>query len=100
MNFQSTRDSVVDPGSTPYRGVRFDVEGGDIELFDIKVTYADSSTYAPGTRLSFTGSARSRSVDLPGDPRAVARIDYSYRARTGLLSTGQTKTTVHVYGRR
>ncbi|HEV8263772.1 MAG TPA: hypothetical protein VGQ06_02400 [Gemmatimonadales bacterium] len=97
VDFRVDHDVVVAAGQGAFRAIRIDVEGGDIEMFDIKVTFGNGETFSPGTRLYFREGTRSRVIDLPGDARIIRRIDFFYR-RTPF--GGQAPATVHVYGRR
>src|SRR5436853_376810 len=80
-----------------FRSIRIVVAGGDLELFDVKVTFGDGETFSPATRLYFKENSRTRTIDLPGAARIIRRIDFYYRSVPG---GGQGRATVHVYGRR
>ncbi|MCA9679000.1 MAG: hypothetical protein KC464_28475, partial [Myxococcales bacterium] len=71
----------------------FAVEDGDIEVYDVVVTFGNGETFSPETRLTFREGSRTRAIDLPGDKRFIKKIDFHYGklARRG-------KATVVVYG--
>lgn len=98
VDFRVDHDVVLAGGQGAFRAVRFDVEGGNLEMFDVKITFGNGETFSPNTRLVFDAGAHSRVIDLPGNARIVRRIDFFYRS-VGGLRTG-SKATVHVYGRR
>jgi hypothetical protein len=97
VDFRVDHDAVVAVGQGAFRSIRVDVEGGDLEMFDVKVTFGNGETFSPGTRLYFREGSRSRVIDLPGAARIIRRIDFFYRSAP---FGGQGRATVHVYGRR
>ncbi|MFN2570238.1 MAG: hypothetical protein ABR537_01310 [Gemmatimonadales bacterium] len=101
VDFRVDHDAVLAGGQGAFRAVRFDVEGGNIEMFDVKITFGNGESFSPATRFLFSGGTTSRVIDLPGNARIVRRIDFFYRTVGGLLTTpGPANATVHVYGRR
>lgn len=80
-----------------FRAIRITVEGGDLEMYNVRITFGDGTSFSPPTRLYFAEGSRSRDVDLPGGARVVRRVDFSYRSVRG---RGPRRATVHVYGRR
>ena len=91
------RDIIRTAGEGRFRHIRLLVEGGDLELFDISITFADGKTLSPAGRFSFTGNLRSRVIALPGGARVIRWINFFYRRLPG---GGQGKAIVRVYGRR
>ena len=91
------RDIIRTVGDSRYKRIRLLVEGGDLELFDLRITFADGTTFSPTGRFTFTGKSRIRVIALPGAARVVRWINFFYRS---LPSGGQGKTIVHAYGRR
>lgn len=97
VDFRVDHDAIVAVGDGAFRAIRIDVEGGDLEMFDVKLTFANGETFSPGTRVYFREGTPSRVIDLPGDARIIRRIDFFYRSP---LFGGQRRAVVHVYGRR
>lgn len=97
VDFRVDRDAVVAAGQGAFRSIRIDVEGGDLEMFNVKVTFGSGETFSPATRLYFRAGSRSRIIDLPGDARVIRRVDFFYRS---VLFGGEGRATVHVYGRQ
>jgi hypothetical protein len=91
------RDIIRTAGEGRFRRIRLLVEGGDLELFDVMITFADGKTFSPPGRFSFTGNLRSRVIALPGGARVIRWINFFYRKLPG---GGQGKAIVRVYGRR
>ena len=84
-------------GDGRFKHVRLVVEGGDLEMFDVRFTFGDGKTFAPVTQFFFKGNSRSRTIALPGAARIVRWIDFYHRSIPG----GRRGTaTVHLYGRR
>lgn len=78
-----------------FRELKFIVEGAPVEMYDIRVTFGDSSTFHPETRLQFAPNSVSRTIDLPGRGRIIRKIDFVYRKTSGLFR----QATVSVYAR-
>jgi len=97
VDFRVDHDAITAVGEGTFRTIRIDVEGGDLEMFDVKVTFGNGETFSPTTRLYFREGTRSREIDLPGAARIIRRIDFFYRSA---LFGAQGRAIVHVYGRR
>ncbi|HEX8914468.1 MAG TPA: hypothetical protein VF796_19120 [Humisphaera sp.] len=91
------RDVIEVKGPDRYTALSFRVERGDVEIEDIKVTFADDEKhpFSPDTRLRFREGERSGKIDLPGKARAITRIRFLYR------STGRAgdRAVVEVLGK-
>lgn len=97
VDFRVDHDAITAVGEGAFRAIRIDVEGGDLEMFDVKVSFGNGETFSPSTRLYFREGTRSRVIDLPGDARIIRRIDFFYRSA---LFGAPGRAIVHVYGRR
>jgi len=97
VDFRTDHDIVRTAGEGRFKRIRIVVEGGDLEMFDVRLTFGDGKMYSPVTRFSFSGNSRSRTIALPGAARVIRWIDFYYRSVPG---GRQGKATVHVYGRR
>jgi len=97
VDFRVDHDAIVAAGDGAFHAVRIDVEGGDLVMYDIKLTFGNGETFSPATRVYFREGSRSRVIDLPGDARLIRRIDFFYRSAP---FGGQGRAIVHVYGRR
>jgi hypothetical protein len=102
VDFRADHDAVLAGRQGRFRAVRLDVEGGSLEMFNVKITFANGETFSPATRLIFNRGTMSRVIDLPGDARTIRRIDFFYRSVGAPLGAGAapTKAIVHVYARR
>jgi len=90
VDFRSDHDVLHASGEGRFKHIRLVVDGGDLELFDVRITFGDGKTFSPTGRFSFTGKSRSRGIALPGAARTIRWINFFYRGNC----------TVHVYGRR
>ena len=97
VDFRTDHDIVRTASEGRFRRVRFVVEGGDVEMFDVRITFGDGATFSPPTRFSFKGKARSRVIALPGAARVIRWINFYYGSALG---GAQGKATIHVYARR
>lgn len=97
VDFRVDHDVISGAGDGAFRAIRIDVEGGDLEMFNVKITFGNGETFSPGTRLYFREGTRSRVIDLPGAARLIRRIDFFYRSA---LFGAQGRAIVHAYGRR
>src|SRR5207245_9420174 len=83
VNFRLDHDVSLAATEGRFRSIRIVVAGGDLELFDVKITFGDGETFSPATRLYFKENSRSRTIDLPGAARIIRRIDFYYRSVPG-----------------
>jgi hypothetical protein len=73
------RDTIqVARAHNPLTKLLIRVDQSDLELFDMNITFADGTTFAPRLRLTFREGDRSRQIDLPGAARVVRRVDFRY----------------------
>ena len=61
-----------------FRALAVVVEHSALEMFDIVVTFGDNTTFSPPTRLIFGQDSASRVIDLPGDARAIKKVEFRY----------------------
>lgn len=96
VNFRAESDVLkvgVDQG--PYRKIRLEVEGNDIELFQVVVTYGSGADEVLEVRHSFKEGSRSRDIDLKGGDRFIRKITFHYKT-SGKLREG--RATLKVLG--
>lgn len=78
-----------------FTAIKLEVAGGDLEMYNIKVTFGNGQSFSPDTRINFRQGSWSRTIDLPGPVRIVRRVDFWYRSR---LRRGVA--TVRLFGRQ
>ncbi len=74
----------------------FEVDGGALEMRNVRVVFANGNDFSPPTELVFSDNERSRMIDLPGQQRAIRSIVFNYRS----LRTGQGRATITVFGQK
>jgi hypothetical protein len=93
---QRARDTVTSQAKQPLTEIAFVVTGSNIELTDITITFANGDKFSPNTRLTFAGTTRSRTLEVPGGkPRKIKSIEFGYGAMPG-----GNRATVDVCGRK
>jgi hypothetical protein len=96
VDFKGDHDRIeVGKREGRYRQLEFRVEGAPIEMYDMVVTFANGETFKPKVRHRFAEGSGSHVIDLPGDRRAIRRIDFHYRT----INRREGKARVAVYGR-
>jgi len=71
------------------------VADSDLELIDFVVTFGNNETFRPNVKHVFKEGARTRAIDLPGNTRAIKKIELVY---SNLPGGG--KARVEMYGRQ
>src|ERR671931_2492571 len=64
-----------------FTAIKLDVAGGDLEMYNIRVTFGNRQAFSPNTRLLFRQGSWSRTIDLPGPVRIIRRVDFWYRSK-------------------
>ncbi|MEK7469823.1 MAG: hypothetical protein AAB074_20840 [Planctomycetota bacterium] len=93
--FGGDKDTIDCSGDGKFSAIKIDVEDGNLEMYDLKVTFGNGDPFSPGTRYEFNEGTRSRTIDLPGDARNIRKIEFWYRSK---LKKG--RATVTVFGKR
>jgi len=81
VDFRNDRDQIeVGRSEGRFRQIQVKVTKAPIEIFDMVVTMENDETFKPKLRQRFTEGSGSRIIDLPGERRAIKRIDFSYKS--------------------
>ncbi len=80
-----------------FTAIKIEVAGGNLEMYNIKLTFGDGETFSPDTRIQFHQGSWSRTIDLPGPVRILRRVDFWYRSR---LRPVRGAATVRLFGRK
>jgi hypothetical protein len=95
-DFKNDKDTINIPrGEGQYRQLRLVVSGGDLEMREMIIHFANGQTYRPNIRHAFSNEGPPLLIDLPGDVRNITRIEYNYRS----TNKREGKARVIVYGR-
>ena len=82
VSFVVDRDTTaVTAAEGRFDAIKFEVEDGNLEMYDVVVTFGDDSKFSPETRLVFEEGSRSRTIDLPGNTRIIRKVDFLYRSK-------------------
>ncbi len=96
VNFRADRDVVPVTGvEGRFTALKLEVEGGNLELYNVRVVFGDGQSFSPETRFVFREGSWSRTIDLPGGARVIRRIEFLYRSE---LKRG--RAWLRVYGRQ
>lgn len=96
VSFQAERDAISGLGDGRFHQIMLVVRDADLEMFDVRVYFANGESFSPPTRLYFGGDSRSRVIDLPGDERVIRRVEFAYKSVRG---GGDGRATVEVFGK-
>lgn len=95
VNFRGDKDVItVTRKEGTFRAIKLEVEGGSLDMYDIRVVFGDGSVFSPETRVEFREGSWSRTIDLPGAARVIRRIEFNYRSEVK-----RGRATMKVYGR-
>jgi len=96
VSFTLDHDAIiVGPREGGFTAIKIEVVGGNLEMYNVKVTFGNGQTFSPETRTQFHEGSWSRTIDLPGPVRILRRVDFWYRSR---LRRGVA--TVRLFGRK
>ena len=77
-----------------FTAIMFEVDGGMIEMRNVRVVFGNGDAFSPPTQFIFSDDERSRSIALPGPGRIIRSVTFNYRS----LRTRQGRATVTLYG--
>lgn len=77
-----------------FNAIRIEVDNGPIEMYDIRIQFANGEDYSPATRINFHDGEATRVIDLPGDARSINKIVFRYKGRVR-----RGAAVVRIYGR-
>jgi hypothetical protein len=95
VDFDTDKDAIDVGGKEGrYVSILLGVTGGNLEMFDIKVKFANGDDYSPEVRHEFKQGERSRQIDLPGEARVIKEVTFKYSSK---IKRG--KATVKLFGK-
>jgi hypothetical protein len=95
VSFAAEKDVISASHQGRFRAVKLEVDGGNLDMYNIRVVFGDGESFSPETRLSFREGSWSRTIDLPGGARNIRRVEFWYRSE---LTRG--RAVVRIYGIR
>jgi hypothetical protein len=94
VSFRAEKDVIAVTGREGlFKAIKLEVEGGNLEMYNVRVTFGDGESFSPETRFEFREGSWSRTIDLPGKARIIRKIEFWYRSE---LKRG--RATVRVFG--
>jgi len=98
VNFSVDHDAMIlGVHEGGFTAIKLEVAGGNLEMFNIKITFGNGESFSPDTRIQFHQGSWSRTIDLPGPVRIVRRVDFWYRSR---LRPVRGVATLRLFGRK
>jgi hypothetical protein len=96
VDFKGDRDTIeVGRSEGRFRQLQIRVKDAPIEISNMVVTFTNDQKFSPDLRHRFNEGTGSRVIDLPGERRAIRRIDFRYKS----INRREGKGRVEVYGR-
>ncbi|MBK8206863.1 MAG: hypothetical protein IPK87_08690 [Planctomycetes bacterium] len=95
VDFGADKDTI-DVGARDGRfvSIMIGVDAGNLEMWDIKVTFGNDESYSPEVRANFSDDERSRQIDLPGEARVIKNVTFKYKSKRK-----EGKATVMLFGK-
>jgi hypothetical protein len=79
-----------------FRRIQLRVRGNAVHMMDLRVNFANGTTYDVPIRSNIAAGGQTRAIDLPGDLRVIRNVRMTYRSRTRRLIRGHA--TVRLFG--
>jgi len=79
VNGQRDSDTIVvgaDEGT--FTSIKVRVQGSALLMRDIKVVFGNGETFSPNVSWVFDENTATRTIDLPGNARNIARVEFKY----------------------
>jgi len=96
VDFRNDRDAIqVARSEGRFKQVQLRVKDAPIEISDMVITFQNDETFKPKLRQRFAEGSGTSIIDLPGDRRAIKRIDFRYKS----IDRREGKGVVEVLGR-
>ena len=93
VDFGADKDVISVTGNEgTFKAIKVTVTGGDLLMFNVRVTFGDGSSFSPQTRMEFRLGSQTRTIDLPGNARVIRKVEFWYRSR---IKRGKATVTLH-----
>jgi hypothetical protein len=97
VEFLADKDTINCEGEGAFTSFKVEVEEGNVEMWDIQVTFGNDDEQDVKTRLEFDENTRSRDIDLTGKARKIKKIVFKYKSK---IAGFKGKATINVYGKK
>ena len=82
VKFRGEKDTIVVTAKEGlFTAIKLEIDDGDLEMYNVVVTFGDGSKFSPETRFNFDQGSRSRTIDLPGNARFIRKVEFYYRSK-------------------
>ncbi len=90
VRFLIDRDTLkVGRGEGRFSAIRLRVRRAPVEIFNLRITFANGSRMEVPVREFFPAGGGSRPIDLPGNNRGIDRIEMIYRSVPTMTGTAE-----------
>lgn len=97
VDYIADKDTINCEGEGAFTSFKIEVEEGNLEMWDIQVTFGNGDEQEVKTRLEFDEDTRSREIDLPGKARKIKKIVFKYKSK---IAGFKGKATINLYGKK
>ena len=98
VNFRADHDVIpVGIQDGRFRSLQLRVRDSAIHLLDLRVNFANGSTFDVPVRANIAAGSQTRWIDLPGDLRVIRNVRMTYQTAG---RPGRGRATVRLFGRR
>lgn len=96
VDFRNDHDQIdVGRREGRFQQLQLRVKNAPIEISNMVITFENDQTFKPTLRQRFAEGSGTRVIDLPGERRAIKRIDFRYKS----INRREGKGIVEVLGR-
>ncbi len=60
--------------------VKVEAAGGDLDVYDLRITFGNGEVFEPGVRLHFQEGSWSHRIDFPGGHRHLRKVELWYKS--------------------
>ena len=99
VNFRGDHDVIpVGVQDGRFRRIQLRVRGNAVHMMDLRVNFANGTTYDVPIRANIAAGGHTRAIDLPGNRRVIRNVRMTYRTRA--RRAGRGRATVRLFGSR
>jgi hypothetical protein len=95
VNFGGDHDTInVSMRDGTFHAIRIEVDGSDLEMWDVDVFFQNGGHEDFATRLHFEEGSWSRRIDLRGGARGIDKVTFKYKSKR----RGSGRADIKLYG--
>ncbi len=96
VDFVRDKDVIQIGSNTTYTAIKFSAQDKSVGISEVKVYFANGDKLEPTVDAIVKQGEESKVIELPGDGKAITKIEFKYRTIGSIL---KGRATVMVYGR-